>query len=91
MLQREPIDALLAAGARVWQYLPSMMHAKTMLADDALVVVGSMNLDLLSLRKLDEVALLIDDEGIGTVLAKSFESDCTHARELGTPASKRLS
>ncbi|WP_414641325.1 phospholipase D-like domain-containing protein [Archangium sp.] len=40
-------DTLRAAGVRIWEYQPSMMHAKTMLVDDRLVLVGSINYDAL--------------------------------------------
>ncbi|HEX8436076.1 phospholipase D-like domain-containing protein, partial [Archangium sp.] len=54
LAQRATYDTLRAAGVRIWEYQPSMMHAKTMVVDDALALVGSTNLDALSLEKLDE-------------------------------------
>jgi cardiolipin synthase len=53
-----------------------------MLADDELAVVGSINLDPLSLNKLEESALLIDDRGITAELARQFEADTLQAHEL---------
>jgi cardiolipin synthase len=73
---------LLAAGVRVWEYTPSMIHSKTMIADDELAVVGSINLDPLSLNKLDESALLIDDRGTTAELARQFEADVKQGHEL---------
>ncbi len=72
---------LHASGVRVWEYAPSMIHSKTMLADDKLVVIGSINLDPLSLNKLEEAALVIDDAAVAGQLAKSFDADCNHAAE----------
>jgi hypothetical protein len=43
--QRSTYERLLAAGVRIWEYQPSMMHSKTMLVDDWLCMVGSTNLD----------------------------------------------
>ena len=47
---------------KIWEYQPSMMHSKTVLADDRLVIVGSMNLDPLSLNLLEEGSLAVEDE-----------------------------
>ena len=73
---------LVERGMRIWEYQPSMMHAKTMLVDDALVLVGSINLEPLSLNKLEEVALVVDDRAFAEELAASFASDCTQAKEI---------
>jgi cardiolipin synthase len=81
-LQHIEYDSLLEKGVRVWEYQPSMMHAKTMLVDDELAVVSSMNLDPLSLGKLEEAALVIQDRAFVRALAQTFESDCVHARAL---------
>ncbi len=72
---------LLAVGIRVWEYEPSMMHSKTMIADDQLSVIGSINFDPLSLNKLEEAALVVEDRATVDQLAKTFEQDCTHAKE----------
>lgn len=80
--QHEEYPALLAAGIRVWEYTPSMIHTKTMLADDELVVIGSINLDPLSLNRLEEAALVVLDRPIAAELARQFEADAQHAHEL---------
>lgn len=77
-------ESLLKRGVRVFEYQPSMMHAKTMLVDAELALVGSINLDPLSLNKLEEAALLVHDRAFATELARSFEADCVHAKELST-------
>ncbi len=81
-LQHVEYDSLLEKGVRVWEYQPSMMHAKTMLVDDELAFVSSMNLDPLSLGKLEEVALVVQDPQFAGALAQTFENDCSHARAL---------
>jgi cardiolipin synthase A/B len=80
--QYKEYPELLRAGIRVWEYTPSMMHAKTMLADDELAVIGSINLDPLSLHELEESALLIHDRSVTAELARQFEADVLHANEL---------
>jgi len=81
-LQHIEYDDLLEKGVRVWEYQPSMMHAKTMLVDDELGLVSTMNLDPLSLAKLEEVALVVQDRAFAAALARTFEQDCVHARAL---------
>lgn len=73
---------LVKGGVRVWEYLPSMLHTKAMLVDAQLSIVGSINLDPLSLNKLEEDALVVEDRAVNEQLAKSFLDDCTHAREI---------
>jgi cardiolipin synthase len=80
--QHVEYGTLQKRGVRVWEYTPSMMHAKTMLVDDELVSVGSINLEPLSLTKLDEAALVVADRDFAAQLARTFENDCRHAREL---------
>ncbi len=71
---------LVEKGVHIWEYLPSMMHSKTMLVDDDLVLVGSVNLDLLSLGKLEEVALVAQDAEVAKTMAHTFEGDCKRGR-----------
>jgi cardiolipin synthase len=57
-----------------------------MIVDDALSVIGSINMDPLSLNKLDEGAIVIDDAAFAEGMAQSFIQDCTHAKlEAGKP------
>ena len=58
-----------------------MMHAKTMLIDDALIVIGSVNLEPFSLNKLEEGALVAEDPAAARRLAKDFEEDCARSKE----------
>lgn len=73
--------SLLEKGARVFEYEPSMMHAKTLVADDRLSLVGSMNLDPLGLNTLEEVGAVVDDPAVNAALAARFEVDITRAKE----------
>ncbi|MDZ4697271.1 MAG: phospholipase D-like domain-containing protein [Deltaproteobacteria bacterium] len=81
-LQHTQYGSLLKHGVRIWEYQPSMLHSKTMLVDERIVVVGSINLDPLSLNKLEEGALVVSDEIFAGQLARAFQTDCTHSREL---------
>ena len=80
--QRSFYRRLLAAGVKIWEYQPSMMHAKTVLADDRLAIVGSMNLDPLSLNLLEEGSLVVEDPRAAAELAAAFERDVTNAKRI---------
>ncbi|MFP2897232.1 phospholipase D-like domain-containing protein [Corallococcus sp. 4LFB] len=82
VLQRQTYDTLRAAGVRLWEYQPSMMHAKTMLVDDRLVLVGSINYDALSFNLLEEGSLVLEDVDATRQLEAIFLEDLTHAREV---------
>lgn len=62
---------LLKAGAEVYEYQPSMIHAKVLCIDNLWVVVGSTNLDNRSFGINDEVNLALRDAKV----AMRFESD----------------
>ncbi|HSP18302.1 MAG TPA: phospholipase D-like domain-containing protein [Myxococcaceae bacterium] len=80
--QRSLYRRLLAAGVKIWEYQPSMMHAKTVLADHRLAIVGSMNLDPLSLNLLEEGSLAIDDPQAAAELAAAFERDTRISKRI---------
>jgi cardiolipin synthase len=58
------------------------MHSKTALVDDRLVLVGSMNLDPLSLNLLEEGTLAVEDERATRELAAAFERDMQNAKRI---------
>jgi cardiolipin synthase len=74
--------SLIDRGVRVWEYQPSMLHSKTMIVDDHLVLVGSVNLDPLSLNTLDEGALVVENPRLTTALAGTYLDDCGRAELL---------
>jgi cardiolipin synthase len=80
--QRVLYGELEAAGVKVWEYQPSMIHAKTMVVDDRLSTVGSINLDPLSLNRLDEDSLVIDDPSFAKDLAAAFVADLGRSEQV---------
>ncbi len=80
--QQLTYDALIERGVQVWEYQPCMLHSKTMVVDDRLALVGSINLDPLSLNTLDEVALVLDDAAIASQLESSFLADCGRSKQV---------
>jgi cardiolipin synthase len=73
---------LLAAGVRIYEYRPTMMHAKTIVADGAWCSVGSMNADNRSLTFNEEGNLLALDSRLGATLDTMFFEDLKCADEV---------
>ncbi|MEO6104081.1 MAG: cardiolipin synthase, partial [Pseudoxanthomonas sp.] len=76
---RSYFDTLLAAGVKVYEYGPRMLHTKALLVDDDLCMIGSANFDSRSFRLNFEICLLFHDAGVATTLAKLIESEFAHA------------
>ena len=73
---------LLAAGATIAEYRPTMYHSKVMIVDDLLVSVGSTNFDNRSFRLNDEATLNIMDGVFAKQQRAIFEADLALARPI---------
>lgn len=73
---------LLRAGVRIYEYRPTMVHAKTLVADGRWATVGTMNFDNRSSALNEESNLLVLDSQVGAELDAVFLRDLRHAREL---------
>jgi cardiolipin synthase len=73
---------LLACGVRVYEYQPSILHAKTLVADGKVAVVGSSNLDFRSFRFNSECNLLFFDPEVAGQLKAALDEDLTHSVEI---------
>jgi cardiolipin synthase len=59
-----------------------MIHAKTAVADGKVSLVGSSNLDPLSMRLNFELNLAVVDAGTGQEMQRMFERDLSEARPV---------
>ncbi|HYC37160.1 MAG TPA: cardiolipin synthase [Usitatibacter sp.] len=75
-------DALGRAGVHMFEYGPPMLHAKTMIVDDIVAVVGTANLDNRSFRLNFEVAAAFYDAEVIAHLSRRFEEDRRHSRHF---------
>jgi cardiolipin synthase A/B len=66
---------LLKAGAEVFEYQPSMIHAKVLIVDELWAVVGSTNFDNRSFGINDEVNLAVRDQAVAQRLGADFTAD----------------
>jgi len=72
---RSYFDELLAAGVRIYEYGPRMLHTKALLTDDELCLVGSANFDHRSFRLNFEASLMLRDRGCCLALAELIEGE----------------
>jgi len=79
--QRRTYDRLLAGGVRIWEYAASMMHAKTLVVDDA-AVIGSTNMDSQSLSFLWEASVVAHAPALASRLADRFMLDLERSEEI---------
>ena len=75
MAGRGTYDQLLEAGVRVWEYQPTMLHAKTMTVDGCWSAVGSANFDNRSFQLNDEATLCVSSTAFAEQLTEQFERD----------------
>jgi cardiolipin synthase len=66
---------LLDAGVELWQYQPTMMHAKVVTVDGSLALVGTTNLDHRSFDINEQLALVVDDDEVTSLLDAHFDED----------------
>lgn len=79
---RSNFEELLGAGVRIYEYTPTMVHAKTMVIDGVFSSVGTMNFDNRSLAFNDETNLVALDRRLAERLEAVFLEDLAYAKEI---------
>ncbi|HEY0971482.1 MAG TPA: phospholipase D-like domain-containing protein [Gemmatimonadales bacterium] len=79
---RKRYEELLAGGVRIYEYLPSNMHAKTFVVDGAWSTIGSLNFDNRSIAFNNEATLVALDTVVGAQMDSIFLADLDHAKEI---------
>ncbi len=73
---------LLSAGVRIFEYQRSVLHAKTLVADGQVVIIGSTNFDFRSFVFNAECNVLFHDRDTAAQMQAIFEKDLEFAREV---------
>ena len=73
---------LLAAGAQIAEFEPTMFHCKVMVVDGLLVSVGSTNFDNRSMRLNDEATLNVLDANFAATQEAAFEGDMARSVQM---------
>ncbi len=84
-------DVLLEGGVRIFEYRPTMVHAKTMVVDETWCCIGTMNFDNRSMNLNDEVAMVARDDHLGQQMKEIFERDLELADEVTLEEHRRRS
>ncbi len=79
---RSTYEELLEAGVRVYEYSPTMIHAKTLTIDGSWSSVGSVNFDNRSFQLQDEATLCVGSASFAAQLDEQFERDLERSREI---------
>jgi len=86
---RHNYAALLEAGVEIWEWNGLMVHAKTAVVDGEVTLVGSSNLDPLSMRRNYELNLLVADTVTGSGMRAMFARDLQSATRIDAAAWRR--
>jgi cardiolipin synthase len=79
---RASYEELLAGGVEVYEYQPTMLHAKTLVLDGIWSSVGSVNFDNRSFQQNDEATLCVQSEAFAAELTQQFERDLEHSERF---------
>jgi len=87
---RSYYDLVLAPGVRVYEYQPTMVHAKTLVVDDFFASIGTANMDNRSFRLNFEVTAVLYGKEHANELVEQFRRDVRDAKEIKKHARERL-
>jgi cardiolipin synthase A/B len=79
---RASYDELIEAGIEIYEYCPTMLHAKTLTVDEIWSSVGSVNFDNRSFQLHDEVTLCVQSERFAGQLHEVFERDLEDSERI---------
>ncbi|MDQ2891405.1 MAG: phospholipase D-like domain-containing protein [Gemmatimonadota bacterium] len=66
---------LLAAGVRIYEYQPTMIHCKTLTVDGRVSLIGSINFDPRSFALNSECAVVVADPELAAAMEREFSAD----------------
>ncbi|MFJ6756197.1 MULTISPECIES: phosphatidylserine/phosphatidylglycerophosphate/cardiolipin synthase family protein [unclassified Streptomyces] len=73
---------LLACGVKIFEYQPTMMHAKVITVDQIAALIGSTNFNRRSLDHDEEVMLAVLDEEFTSTLDRHFDEDLQASEQM---------
>lgn len=79
---QESYADLVDCGVEVYEYQPTMLHAKTLVVDGGWSSVGSVNFDNRSFQLQDEATLCVQDDAFAADLTAQFERDLERAERI---------
>jgi cardiolipin synthase len=82
LASRRMYGELLESGVRIFEYRPTMTHAKVLLVDDTWAVIGTTNMDNRSFEHNDEINVAFREAAITSRLREDYERDLTQCDEV---------
>jgi cardiolipin synthase len=79
---RDSYAQLLEAGARIFEFQPTMLHAKSLTIDGCWSSVGTVNFDNRSFQLHDEIMLGVWDSHFASLLTEQFDEDIKRSDEI---------
>jgi cardiolipin synthase len=79
---RQAYEHLLALGIEIYEYQPTMMHTKAIVADGVLSMFGSANFDNRSLELNDELNVAVASRDLAARLSEDLAQDLGRAKRL---------
>lgn len=79
------ITQCLKAGIKVYKYNPGMLHAKSIIIDEDIVIAGSTNFDYRSFENNFECSLIVYDKAFNRQMRDIFFEDIKNCTKLSFP------
>ena len=79
---RVSYDDLIESGVEIYEYQPTMLHAKSMVVDGGWSSVGSVNFDNRSFQLHDEATLCVVSDHFAGLLTEQFEADLARSDRI---------
>jgi cardiolipin synthase A/B len=73
---------MLLGGVEIFEYMPALLHSKSMVVDGVWATVGSTNFDNRSFALNEELNLTLYDRSLARQLEQTFAEDLKHARKI---------
>ncbi len=75
-------ERLVESGIELWNFQPSMLHAKTMTVDGVIANVGSANFNARSLKCDEEINIVAFDPTVVRILDRQFDDDLERSIQI---------
>ena len=79
---RHSYDRLMQQGIELYEYQPTMMHAKVLVVDGVWSMFGSANFDNRSLELNDEMNVAVSSRDVAARFTRDFEQDLQRSQRL---------
>ncbi len=79
---RSTYEQLMRGGVQIFEYQPTMLHAKSLVVDKVWTTIGSVNFDNRSFQLNDEATLCIQGSAFAQQLTEVFEDDLVKSEKM---------